>query len=128
MTLVPMRKTSAGQEYWDKELKKVVFYPTGQSPDDETIHTEGMVGQYAANGEVAKSIEVKLHLGEKIDSIEQQELSDKDIQEPTIDEMDIDGLRAYAEENSIDIPGNMKKLETIRQHIIEELNAVADSE
>lgn len=110
MRFVPTRKTATGQEYWDKELKLVVHYLEGQSPPEELIQTEGMVGQYSVGGKIAEAIQVK-----KVPVV-------------SIEEMDIDQLREHAEENGIEIPGNMKKLETIRQHIIEELNAVADAE
>lgn len=37
-----------------------------------------------------------------------------------LDSMNFDELLAFAKENNIDIPGNMKKEETIRKHIAAE--------
>lgn len=40
-----------------------------------------------------------------------------------LDDMNVEQLLAFAEQNNIDVPGNMKKVETIRNHIAEELAA-----
>lgn len=120
MTLVPTRKTPAGQEYWDKVNKKTVLYPNGHKP--EAVQTEGMVGQYSASGKVAtlaKGEEVIVP-SNKRDGLTAVELD--------VAELDIDGLREYAESKNVEIPGNMKKLETIRNHIIEELKGAADAQ
>lgn len=116
MTLVPTRKTPAGQEYWDKVSKKTVFYPRGVI--SENIQTEGMVGQYSVSGKLPEFVKgMDLATTEDFTAIANP-----------LEGMDIEQLRAYAEEKGVDIPGNMKKLETIRQHIIEELNATADAQ
>ncbi|MCV9884711.1 hypothetical protein [Metabacillus halosaccharovorans] len=46
--------------------------------------------------------------------------TDNDI---NLDEMNAEQLLAFAEENNIDVPGNMSKEETIRKHIAEELGS-----
>lgn len=50
----------------------------------------------------------------------------KDIpNDPTdLNELDAEQLKAYAAENGIEVPGNMKKEETIRKHIEESLAEV----
>lgn len=119
MTLIPTRKTPAGQEYWDKVSKKTVLYPHHHIP--ESIQTDGMIGQYSTSGKTAPD--------EKNDkTVVPPKNEGLTVVESTVDEMDIEQLRKHAEENGIEIPGNMKKLETIRQHIIEELNAAADAQ
>lgn len=123
MTLVPTRKTPAGQEYWDKVNKKSVLYPHGSEPED--IQTEGMVGLYSTAGQLADGIKTALQSGEIIIPQNKEGSTEGEL---TVAEMDIEQLRKHAEENGIEIPGNMKKLETIRQHIIEELNAAADAQ
>lgn len=50
---------------------------------------------------------------------------DEDKTDNNLDEMNVDQLLAFADENNIDVPGNMKKEETIREHIKETL-AVTD--
>lgn len=44
-----------------------------------------------------------------------------------LNDMDVDQLLSFAEQNNIEVPGNMKKEETIRTHIAEQL-AAADAE
>ncbi len=43
-----------------------------------------------------------------------------------LDDMDVDQLLSFAGQNNIDVPGNMKKEETIRNHIAEQLAADAE--
>lgn len=43
-----------------------------------------------------------------------------------LDKMNIEQLRSFAKQKGIAIPGNMKKVETIRNHIAEQL-AAADN-
>lgn len=44
------------------------------------------------------------------------------------DEMDIKQLITFGKEHGIEVPGNMKKEDTIRNYIIEELNAAGASD
>ncbi|WAA10829.1 hypothetical protein [Fervidibacillus albus] len=46
----------------------------------------------------------------------------------SLEELNANQLRSFAEQNGIDIPGNMKKEETIRSYIIEKLKTAVDSE
>lgn len=102
------RTTAAGTEYWNKDLKRTELFAPGTEP--ENVQTDGMVGKYSLSGKVADD--------EKNPPIETDPL----------DGMDAEQLREYAEENGIEVPGTMKKVETIRQHIVEELNAAADAQ
>jgi hypothetical protein len=93
---VKTRQSAQGTEYWDTKEKKVRFVPAGQEPGFEvTKDPKSMV---------------------KDDGAEYQ---------PTIDliKMNAEQLLAYAKEHDIEVPGNMKKEETIRNHIAEQLNA-----
>lgn len=55
-----------------------------------------------------------------------QSIEDSDI--VSINKMDNEQLKAFATKKGIDIPGNMKKEETIRKYIAEQLTATADVE
>lgn len=99
---VPIRKTINGTEYWDTVAKKSSFVPVGEEPSFE----------------VTKNPTTMLHKAEKV----------KPSANPVID---LDGmtatqLREFAEENNIDVPGNLKKLDTIRGYIAEQLATVAE--
>lgn len=60
--------------------------------------------------------------GEKPDFEVQEETEDKEPDNDiNLDDMDKEQLLAFAEENEIDIPGNISKEETIRNHIAETL-------
>lgn len=141
--LVPFRTTANGTEYWDKVNKKCVFYPNGTMPTEYVDQTDEMIGQYSASGKIAKPVETTTHVNEVIVTAEDAEaLTDEanellddmsddkeldsidlsDDENEDLDLMDIDELRDYANEKGIAIPGNMKKAETIRAHIVVELN------
>ena len=98
--IVQTRKTVTGIEYWDAKNKKVIVVPDGQNPPFEVVE----------NPKSMKYNEDGFNPGITI--------VDETI--PNLDEMDADQLLAYAKENNIDIPGNMKKADTIRDHIKEE--------
>ncbi|WP_437830586.1 hypothetical protein ACQRXC_03875 [Niallia taxi] len=97
---VETRKTVTGREYWDSKNKKVIVVPHGQKPDFEVVD----------NPKSMKYNEDGLNPGVAI--------VDETI--PNLDEMDAEQLFAYAKENNIEVPGNMKKADTIRDHIKEE--------
>ena len=102
---VETRKTANGSEYWDAQNKKSVFVPIGQKPDFEVT-------------ENPKSMIYGLDLAKGEDRTENHnEIVDNS---NSLDDMEVDQLLAYAKENNIDVPGNMKKTETIREHIKEE--------
>ncbi|MEY2353289.1 hypothetical protein [Lysinibacillus capsici] len=105
---VPIRTTANGTEYWDSKDKRIRFVNVGDVPPFEvTENPESMiVGVDLANGKDSTVI-------------------DGQIVEPvfTLEGMNATELREYAEENNIEVPGNLKKPETIREYIEEQLAA-----
>ena len=103
--IVQTRKTVTATEYWDAKNKKVIVVPNGQKPDFEVAENPNSMiyGVDLAIGKDKTVINNKLV--ETVDNL---------------DEMDAEQLLAYAKENNIDVPGNMKKADTIRDHIKEE--------
>lgn len=112
--LVPFRTTANGIEYWDKVNKKSVFYPKGTMPTEYVDQTEGMIGQYSASGKTNKIEKVVIEPGEKIIDIDSLDNSD-------IEGMNGEQLRAFAEQNDIDLPANIKKEESIRKFISKQM-------
>jgi hypothetical protein len=96
---VEMRKTAQGTEYWDTKEKKIRFVPVGKKPGFEVTK------------------EPKSMLTEKESKQEDNET------EIDLDSMNADQLKDFAKQNDIEVPGNMKKEETIRAHILVSLNA-----
>lgn len=99
---VLIRKTSNGNEYWDSEAKKILLVPAGEKPAFE----------------VTESPTTMLHKGETV----------KPLAEPVfnLDGMNATQLREFAEKNNIDVPGNLKKPDTIREYIEEQLAVDAE--
>jgi hypothetical protein len=95
---VEMRKTAQGTEYWDTKEKRVRFVPAGKKPGFEVTK------------------EPKSLLPEKESKKEEENPAEVDL-----DTMNADQLKEYAKQNAIEVPGNMKKEETIRAHILESL-------
>jgi hypothetical protein len=96
---IEIRKTAQGTEYWDTKEKKIRFVPVGQEPGFEvTKEPKSMLKQSL------KPVEVE---GKVTD----------------LNAMNTEQLLAYAKDNDIEVPGNMKKEETIRNHIAEQLSA-----
>ncbi|MFL0489355.1 hypothetical protein ACH0CQ_06815 [Bacillus sp. 179-I 2A5 NHS] len=101
--ITEIRKTISGTEYWDNEKKKSLFVPTGEEPGFEvTVNPESMLIKHADN----KVVDVEV-----IDAKT----------EINLDDMNAEELLSFAKDNDIDVPGNMKKEETIRNHIVEQL-------
>lgn len=96
---VEMRKTAQGTEYWDTKEKKIRFVPAGKE----------------LGFEVTK--EPKSMLPEKEAKQEDNET------EIDLDSLNAGQLKDFAKQNDIELPGNMKKKETIRAHILESLTA-----
>ena len=96
---IPIRKTSQGTEYWCNEDKRTVFLPTGVKPDFKVT-------------ENPKSM------------LQKDDSKTDDQTAVNLDEMNVEQMLVYAKEKKVDVPGNMKKEETIRAHIIEQLAAV----
>lgn len=95
---VPIRTTGNGTEYWDSEAKKILFVPAGIRPTFEVTD----------NPESMLYVEVK-------------PLTDAPVF--NLEGMTATQLREFAEENNIEVPGNLKKPETIREYIEEQLAA-----
>ncbi|MBQ6447248.1 MAG: hypothetical protein IJJ10_07280 [Bacillus sp. (in: Bacteria)] len=108
--IVKTRKTISGTEYWDAQNKKVLVVPHGQEPPFEvTENPKSMIlGVDIAKGKDKTTID-----GKVVDNH----------QDINLDEMKVEQLLEYAKENNIEVPGNMKKEETIRKHIEEALKA-----
>ncbi|PGX09279.1 hypothetical protein [Bacillus sp. AFS033286] len=95
-----VRKTISGTEYWDSTKQKSLFVPNGEEPEFE----------------VSGTLSAGLH--EAADLIADMAISKDEI---NLDDMNAEELLAFAKDNDIDVPGNMKKEETIRNHIVEQL-------
>jgi hypothetical protein len=107
---VEVRNTAQGTEYWDTKEKKIRFVSAGKEPDFEV--TKDSKSMLVADGMVvAEAVEKKIG-GTKEDFLKY------------LDKMNAEQLFAYAKDNDIEVPGNMKKEETVRNHIAEKLNNV----
>lgn len=107
---VLMRKTISGNEYWDTEAKRTLFVPKGSKPDFEVDdNPKSLVGG------------VDLASGRDVTVVDGMEVVD-------LDSMDTEQLLAFAKEHDIDVPGNMKKTDTIRNHIKKENLVVSDEQ
>lgn len=101
--ITEIRKTISGTEYWDNEKKKSLFVPTGEEPGFEvTVNPESMIIKHADNKVVGV------------------EVIDTDT-ELNLDDMNTEELLSFAKDNNIDVPAKLKKEETIRNHIVEQL-------
>lgn len=99
---VPIRKTVSGTEYWDTKAKKTLFVPKGDKPKFEvTENPESMIaGVDLASGKDKTVISEINLLG-----------------------LDAEQMITIAKEHGIEVPGNMKKVETIQKYIAEKLSA-----
>lgn len=94
---VEIRKTLTGTEYWDTEARKTLFVCKGQKPDFEvTKNPKSMIGA-------------------------EKPAVDENEYEVDLDDMTAEQLIEFAEKNGIEVPGNMKKEETIRKYVAAEL-------
>ncbi|WP_002145558.1 hypothetical protein [Bacillus cereus] len=101
--ITEIRKTISGTEYWDNEKKKSLFVPTGEEPGFEvTVNPESMIIKHADN----KIVDVEV-----IDTKT----------EINLDDMNAEQLLFFAKDNDIEVPGKLKKEETIRNYIVEQL-------
>lgn len=100
--IVEIRRTITGTEYWNTKAKKTLFVPKGKKPNFEvTENPNSMIGKYE---DYSNTLVV-----------------------PDPNELTTDELITYAENSGIKIPGNLRKEETIRKYILEELAAAADA-
>ncbi|AFQ18732.1 hypothetical protein P9Y62_14845 [Bacillus thuringiensis] len=104
--ITEIRKTISGTEYWDTKEKRSLFVPIGEEPGFEvTVNPETMIGGIDfAKGKDFSAIDGKV-VGHEIN----------------LDDMNVEQLLSFAKENGIDVPGKLKKEETIRNHIVEQL-------
>lgn len=105
-----IRKTHTGaKEYWDTEEKRLVAVPKDVEPDfDVVVNPKSMVED--TNNKVVK---------------------EDDSEELFIENMNAKQLRAYAADNGITIPFEIKKTEDIRSFILDyeaSLNKEPDGE
>ncbi|USK91506.1 hypothetical protein [Rossellomorea marisflavi] len=105
---VEVRNTAQGTEYWDTKEKKIRFVSVGKEPDFEV--TKDPKSMLVADGKlIAEAVKKKIG-GTKEEFLRYLET------------MNAEQLLAFAKDNDIEIPGNMKKEETVRNHIAEKLN------
>ncbi|MGM0258225.1 hypothetical protein [Enterococcus sp. AZ102] len=118
-----IRKTIAGNEYWDSEAKRTLFVPKGKNPDFEV--TENAVSIITPEGD---SVTLMLQEEQQESSDEDQEVVEEvfDDQEPVGDEekpdlenMTAKQLRDYAKKQGIDIPAAIRAKGDILQIIQE---------
>ncbi|HGH7183459.1 hypothetical protein [Bacillus cereus] len=104
--ITEIRKTISGTEYWDNEKKKSLFVPSGEEPGFEvTVNPETMIGGIDfAKGKDFSAIDGKV-VGYEIN----------------LDDMNVEALLSFAKDNRIDVPGKLKKEESIRNYIVEQL-------
>ncbi|MDR4442161.1 MULTISPECIES: hypothetical protein [Bacillus cereus group] len=101
--ITEIRKTISGIEYWDSKEKRIRFVPIGEEPGFEvTVNPESMIIKHADN----KIVDVEV-----IDTKS----------EINLDDMNAEQLLSFAKDNGIDVPGKLKKEETIRNYIVEQL-------
>jgi hypothetical protein len=107
---VEMRKTAQGTEYWDTKEKRIRFVPAGKEPGFVvTKEPKSMVGG------------IDLATGKDMTTVNGKPVDNET--EINLDSMNADQLRDFAKQNDIEVPGNMKKEETIRAHILESFTA-----
>ncbi|AHZ54027.1 hypothetical protein P4H56_23910 [Bacillus cereus] len=101
--ITEIRKTISGTEYWDNKEKRSLFVPTGEEPGFEVVvNPESMIIKHADNKVVGV------------------EVIDTDT-EINLDDMNVEELLSFAKDNGIDVPGKLKKEESIRNYIVEQL-------
>jgi hypothetical protein len=107
---VEVRRSAQGTEYWDSKEKKIRFVPAGMEPGFEvTKDPKSMVGG------------LDLAAGKDMTTVDGVPIDNET--EIDLDSMNADQLKDFAKQNDIEVPGNMKKEETIRAHILESLTA-----
>lgn len=99
---IETRRTAAGTEYWDTVNKKIRFVPSGKEPDFEVAKNPIT---YVTNAKQAKERDQAVTTETK-----------------SFDELNGNELLSFASKHNIDVPGTMKKAETIRAHILSELD------
>lgn len=101
-----IRVTINGEEYWDEEMKKTIFVPASGEPFSAIIEnaTTMIVGVDLAEGQDVTVVDGQ---------VAETALN--------LEDMTVEQLREFAANKGIEIPGNLKKEETIREYIKEQL-------
>lgn len=116
--IVQTRVTAQGTEYWDNNEKRVRFVPTGEKPGFEvTENPKSMIAGVDLSNDTDMAVITKSKPNGEIMA------SKVIINNIDLDAMNGNQLRSFAKQNGIEVPGNMKKEETIRNHIAEQLSA-----
>ncbi|WP_339087312.1 hypothetical protein [Enterococcus hirae] len=115
MTMIKIRTSITGTEYWDSEKKKIVVVPKGQEPDFEVMEEKGILSDgktfVAVNGElIANRDEILDSDGNTANDFDRDEVTNAQSVEETdeLDNMTAKELRAYAKKHGIDIPGAIR--------------------
>ncbi|MDT3494718.1 Rho termination factor N-terminal domain-containing protein [Bacillus toyonensis] len=108
--ITEIRKTISGTEYWDNEKKRSLFVPTGEEPGFEVTENPGsmILGVDWSSGTDFTAVD-----GKVLDY------------EINLDDMNAEELLSFAKENDIEVPAKLKKEETIRNHIVEQVTTDA---
>lgn len=118
-----IRKTIAGNEYWDSEAKKTLFVHKGKELDFEV--TENTFSIITPEG---NSVNLMLQEEQQESSAEDQEVDEEvfdnqetvgDEEEPDLENMTAKQLRDYAKKQGIDIPAAIRAKGDILQIIQE---------
>lgn len=115
------RDTATGKEYWDTKEKRSIFVPVGKQPDFYvTAEPVSMIGG------------IDLATGKDMTAVTNTDTDETGTPDSgsdfNIDGMNVEQLLALAEQSGIDVPGTMKKEETIRNFINNALTDAVDDE
>lgn len=114
MTMIKIRSSITGTEYWDSEKKKTVVVPEGQEPNFEVTEEKGISSDsktfVAVNGELIANRNENLDSENiTVDFDEDEATNDQSTEETDeLDNMTAKELRAYAKKHGIDIPGAIR--------------------
>ena len=114
MTMIKIRSSITGTEYWDSEKKKTVVVSEGQEPNFEVTEEKGISSDsktfVAVNGELIANRNENLDSENiTVDFDEDEATNDQSTEETDeLDNMTAKELRAYAKKHGIDIPGAIR--------------------
>lgn len=112
---VLVRKTIAGNEYWNTEEKRTIFVPKGKKPN--FVVTENPTSMITPESEVVGSVDfAEVEKDITIDG--NGEIIEKQA-EATADyiNMSLKQLKQYVVDNKIDIPATLKKKDDIVKYL-----------
>ena len=114
MTMIKIRSSITGTEYWDSEKKKTVVVSEGQEPNFEVTEEKGISSDsktfVAVNGELIANRNENLDSENITVDFDEDEVTNDQTVEVTdeLDNMTAKELRAYAKKHGIDIPGAIR--------------------